>query len=227
MVPTTWTALLLLCIAVLPGATFTFGFERQASAYGVTLADRVLRFVAVSVAVDALLAWPVYLAYRAWFADRAFAGGQFAAAWALTLLGTVGPALLGSVVGGLYTTRRSRAGWSRLRGRLLDARREQRLLDLALGPNPAPRAWDHAFDSRLRTYLRVRTRTGDWIGGAYSGASYAGRFPQETDLWLEQAWPIDEDGTFGDGPLGYAVYIPAATIAHVEFVPPVEEAVDA
>lgn len=92
MVPTTWTALLLLCIAVLPGATFTFGFERQASAYGVALADRVLRFAAVSVAIDAVLAWPGYLAYRAWFADRAFAGGQFAAAWTLVVVGAVGPA---------------------------------------------------------------------------------------------------------------------------------------
>ena len=210
MVPTTWTALLLLCIAVLPGATFTFGFERQASAYGVTLADRVLRFVAVSVAVDALLSWPVYLAYRAWFADRAFAGGQFAAVWALAVVGAVGPTTLGNAVGRLYRTRANRPGW--------------RWLRLVRGPNAAPRAWDHLFSDAPTAYLRVRTTAGTWLAGLFASNSYAGKFPHTSDLWLEQAWPVTDAGILGDEALGYPLYIPAATIAYVEVVHATEEA---
>lgn len=55
----------MLVAAVLPGAMFTYGFERQAGAFGVTLADRVLRFVAVSVVFDLAYAWPAYLLHRA------------------------------------------------------------------------------------------------------------------------------------------------------------------
>jgi hypothetical protein len=217
--PTTWTALLLLLVAVLPGATFTFGFERQVSAYGVTLADRVLRFVAVSVAFDLLYAWPAYAAYRLWVADRPPGAGQFALAWAAVVVTAGAPAVLGSVVGGLYATRTSRLGWAWLRRTLLPPRREARLFRIALGRDPAPRAWDDFFSDRPEAYLRVRTTSGEWLGGWFGTASYAGGFPQEPDLLIEQAWPVRADGTFGDAPLGYPLYIPAATIAHLEVVP--------
>src|SRR4029453_13416019 len=47
-------------VAVLPGLAYTLAFERQAGAYGVTLADRTLRFIAVSAGFPPLAAWPGY-----------------------------------------------------------------------------------------------------------------------------------------------------------------------
>lgn len=217
MVPTTWTALLLLLVAVLPGATFTFGFERQVSAYGVTLADRVLRFVAVSVVFDLLLAWPAYAAYRVWFSGQPLGAGQVAAAWAGTFVAAALPAAVGSALGGLYATRNSRTGWRWLR-RWLPPPYEARLLQVLLGRTPAPRAWDGFFSGRPRGYLRVRTSDGAWVGGRFDDASHAGSFPHDADLLLEEAWPISADGTFGDVPLGYAVYVPSAAIMRVEIV---------
>src|SRR3712207_4757843 len=104
MIPTTWTALLLLTVAVLPGAMFTFGFERQASAYGVTLADRVLRFVAVSAVLAIAYAAPAYALHRLLFAGQPFHGGQFVAVWAGAAVALVAPAVAGSALGGLYAT---------------------------------------------------------------------------------------------------------------------------
>lgn len=216
MAPTSWTALLLLCLAVLPGAMFTFGFERQVSAYGVTLADRVLRFIGVSLVFDALYAWPAYGAYRLWIAGRPFGGGQFAAAWLAVVTAAALPATLGGILGGLYGTRTSRSGWSWLRRWLLPPGREERLLEATLGPKPAPRAWDDFFSQRPNVYLRVRTTAGDWLGGRYGPASYAAEFPHEPDLLLEEAWPMEANGAFGAAPRGCPLYIPATTIAYIE-----------
>src|SRR4051812_22764148 len=72
VVPTTVVALLVFGVAVLPGAMYRWAYEREATAFGVALADRALRLVGVSLLLDALYAWPAFLAWRAWFAGRAF-----------------------------------------------------------------------------------------------------------------------------------------------------------
>jgi hypothetical protein len=216
MVPTTGEALLVLLLAVLPGAMFTFGFERQAGAFGVTLADRVLRFVAVSAAFTAAYAWPVYLARSALLSGDLDAP-RFGLLWGSGVLGLGIPLVCGTTIGGLYASRRTRDRWRRLRRRLSPAR-EARLLRAVLGPDPAPRAWDHLFSERPTAYLRVRTTAGGWLGGAFAEESYAGGFPQDGDLYLEEAWHVDEQGVFGQKALGYAVYVPAATIAYIEIV---------
>jgi hypothetical protein len=78
--PTSIAALLILIAAVLPGAAYTWAFERQASGYGVTLADRVLRFIATSVLFHLVFGWPEYFLYRIAFSSHHLAAGQFAAA---------------------------------------------------------------------------------------------------------------------------------------------------
>jgi hypothetical protein len=214
MVPTTTTALVILAVAVLPGSVYTWAFERQAAAFGVTLADRVLRFVAVSLVFDLLYAWPAYGLYRLVFAGHGLRAAQFAVLWAGTVVGVTLPALAGSTVGGLYATRSTRNGWLWVRRRL-PPEREATLLTRALGRDPAPRAWDRLFLERASVYLRVRLRDGPWVAGLFASGSYAGGFPNEPDLFLEQAWEIDADGVLGAGPLGYAVYIPGdGDLAH-------------
>ena len=224
LVPTTWTALLVLVAAVLPGAMFTYGFERRAGAFGVTLADRVLRFVAVSLLIDLLLAWPAYLLYRSGAAPPPWTAGRFAVAWAAVGVLLLTPAAAGGLVGELYATRAARAGRRR---RLLPAATEARLLDLLVGRARAPRAWDHFLAQRPEAYLRVRTTDGRWLGGRFGAASRAATFPHDPDLYIEEAWPIADDGTFGDAPLGYPVYIASGTIAYLEVVPGTPEEVTA
>lgn len=224
MAPSTWTALLILVVTVLPGAVYTYAFERQAGAFGATMADRILRFVAASAALDVVYAVPAYLLYRIGVGPP-WQAAQVTAAWVGGVVALAVPAAVGSVLGGLYATRRTRDGWSLVR-RFLSIEREARLLQVVLGRDPAPRAWDHVFSARPFVYLRVRCTDGRWLGGAFAAHSYAGGFPHDADLLLEQAWPVDESGVFGPEPADYAVYIPAAAIGYVEIVQPpgIEEA---
>jgi hypothetical protein len=56
MLPATFQALIILLLALLPGALYVWAFERLAGAWGVRFSDRILRFVEVSAIMHALLA---------------------------------------------------------------------------------------------------------------------------------------------------------------------------
>jgi hypothetical protein len=220
MLPDTVIGVLVLVVAVLPGLVYTITFERQASGFGVTLADRTLRFVAVSVIFHVLAGWLEYWVYRVTLADRGpILSGEFALLWLGVVLLVAIPALVGTVIGGLYKTRRSRTGWSLIRRRL-PANREQRLLRLILGPVPAPRAWDDFFSSRPDTYIRVRTTDGTLLAGLFANRSYAAGFPNSPDLLLEEAWRVSRETGELVEPLGYPLYVAAGQIAWLEIVRP-------
>lgn len=219
MIPDSAVGLVVVILAVLPGSVFTWAFERQNGAYGVTATDRILRFVSLSMMFHLLLAWPEYLVYRTAVAghDR-FASGEFAAVWAGALLLFAIPAVCGTVIGGLYATRTARSGWGWVR-KLLTAGAEDRVLSLLLGRAPAPRAWDYFFSERPNVYLRVQVDGGGWLAGRFASASYAGGFPNDGDLYLEEAWSVDPDtGVLGDAGLGYPLYIPGPTIKWVDVI---------
>jgi hypothetical protein len=225
MPPASVIAFVIVVVAVIPGSMYTWAYEREASAFGVTLADRTLRFIAISLLFHLALGWPEYALYRVALAGPRFAVGQFAAAWAAVLLVVVLPGAIGTVLGGLYATRNSREGWVVIRKRL-SSKRERRLLRLALGRTPAPRAWDDLFSDRPTMYLRVQTADGTPVAGLFADDSYAGGFPHDTDLLLEDAWDLADDGSFGKS-LGYPVYIPAGQIARMEIVRPLNSAEEA
>ncbi len=209
MVPDTALGLLLLVVAVLPGLVYTLAFERQAGAYGVTLADRTLRFVAVSALFHVLAAWPEYWVYRVTLGpgDRILAA-DFALLWVSAVLLLVLPAVTGTLVGQVYVHRDERPPW------------QQELLRWTIGPELAPRAWDDFFSERPSTYLRVRTVDGTTHAGLFASQSYAAGFPQAPDLLLEEAWSIDPGSGELIEPLGYPLYIAPGQIAWMEIVPP-------
>ncbi|MGW0103390.1 DUF6338 family protein, partial [Nocardia sp. NPDC003354] len=53
--PTTLVALAVAVTAILPGAACTFAYGARVGSYGVSLPDRVIRFLAVSVIFQAVL----------------------------------------------------------------------------------------------------------------------------------------------------------------------------
>jgi hypothetical protein len=223
MPPDSLLALGILLVAVLPGAIYTWAFEREAGLYGVTLADRLLRFVAGSTFMHLVLGWPEYLVFRLAIEDRErILAGQFAVLW-LGLLVLAGlPALAGTILGELYATRTSRTGWRWLR-RWLTANRERRLLRILLGRDPAPRAWDDLFSEQLQCYLRVRTVGDTWLAGKFASGSYAGGYPNEPDLLLEEAYEVDQVSGILGRPLGYPLYIASGQIAWIEVVWPSDD----
>ena len=125
--PDTFQALVVLIVALLPGALYTWSFERLVGAWGVGFADRVLRFVGVSAVFQAAIApftvwgWRTYI-----LTGRLREGDLPLALWLLPLLYVAIPIALGDVVG---------------RGTV-----QQRMWSRAFtGPSPAPRAWDYVF----------------------------------------------------------------------------------
>ncbi|MHB2022228.1 MAG: DUF6338 family protein [Mycobacteriales bacterium] len=89
---------------------------------------------------------------------------------------------------------------------------------------PRHRAWDDLFCEHPSVYIRVRTVGGLWLAGLFADRSYAGGFPNEGDLLLEEAWEMDEtNGELGDSGLGYSVYVPANQIAWLEIVRPIDQ----
>lgn len=232
----TFQGLAVTLLALLPGALYTYGFERRAGRWGTALADRLLRFLAASALLHVLLAPATYQAYRTLVHSRRIADGRPLPWWLwLVLLGYVAvPALLGDQVG--RATRRS-LRWARF----------------FTGPTPAPRAWDHLFAREgLTGWVRLRlldpgsasatatggpaagteTVTGRWLVGAYSGpatpdglGAYAAGYPEVQDLYLADTADCDPaTGAFlldaaGQPVLrGVGVLVRWDQVAYLEFI---------
>jgi hypothetical protein len=77
----TFQALAVLVLAILPGASYTFTFERVAGSFGQNLADRLIRFVAASAVLQALFSGVTYVLYQRWVLSGRVARGQLEWYW--------------------------------------------------------------------------------------------------------------------------------------------------
>lgn len=208
--PDTFQAVAVLVVALLPGALYVWAFERQAGRWGVGLSDRLLRFVGGSALFHAAAA---PLTYWLW-ADRwdHIRTGEPVSwwMWPLVVAYVAIPAIGGTVVG---------------RG----VRGEKSWTTIFTGPDPAPRAWDHLFGQKADGWVRLRLKSGVWIGGAYADAngrrSYAADYPEPQDLFLAAAVEVDpENGEFvvdEDGDvalLAGGILVRWEEVEHLEFI---------
>lgn len=177
--PNTFLGAAVVLIALIPGALYTWSFERQVGRWGIGLSDRILRFVGGSAIFHAAFA---PLTYWLW-ADQweRVRNKDSLSLWLwLTVVAYVAiPSAVGTIVG-----RGTRAGtkWSKV----------------LVGPDPAPRAWDFLFQGHdLDGWVRLRLKSGIWLGGAFATAngrpSYAAGYPEEQDLYLAAAVRVDPD----------------------------------
>lgn len=200
--PDTLEAVLVVTIAVLPGALHTWASEREAGRWGVGLSDRLLRFIGTSSVYAVALSYPAYLLWVHQFHRRvALPDGnesfvnvitQGTAPWWFWLLplAYVGVPILGGTIAGVAVQQR----WPRLSR-------------MVAGRAPAPRAWDFLFLPQPVGVIRARLRSdGRWIGGRFGPDSYAAGYPEQPrDLFLERSLVVLADGEFaeGDSPDGY------------------------
>lgn len=179
-------ALLVAIFAILPGALYTWAFEREAGAWGVGLGDRLLRFFGASAVLSILTLPLLYEAYGRYVLTGALRQGDPLPWWiwlfpaGLLLL----PVVTGWGVG--WATRHGKA-WVRP----------------LVGPAPAPRGWDQLFRTpRLGGYVRLKLSDGTWLVGSWASSSpnnglpgsFAAGFPHEQDLYFVDTYEVDSDG---------------------------------
>lgn len=63
-------------------------------------------------------------------------------------------------------------------------------------PHPAPDPWEYVFARREARWIVVTLKSGKRIGGRYDSASFASSAPAQEQLFLEEAWVLDDQGGF-------------------------------
>jgi hypothetical protein len=177
----TFQALAVAVLALLPGASYTYAYERIVGPYGVSFTDRLVRFLAASAIFQAVLIGPELLAYRSYVLTGRLAHGQVnAVALELAALGYV---LLPTAVG-LLMGRGQNGGiaW----------------VQALVGSAPDPRAWDFLWRARRTGIVRLKLKSGTWLAGIYATTnggfrSYAAGYPEDGDLYLSLQVQVDPD----------------------------------
>jgi hypothetical protein len=224
--PDTFQALFVVALAVLPGALYTWYFEREAGRWGIGLADRVLRFVGYSAIFQAIYAYPVFWLWSNFlhvpvrvdsqlqFRNLILEGGPLPTWIYFVPAAYVALPISIGTLAGITVNRRGRSAWARALARVF------------AGRDPAPRAWDNLFSGSPAGVVRVRMDTGGRLGGLFGEDSYAaGYSEQPQDLYLERAYLIQEDGSFAkdaDGNFvewGSGILLKWENIVALEFFP--------
>ncbi|WP_149263452.1 DUF6338 family protein [Actinomadura sp. K4S16] len=178
--PTTVTQLTIVLLLILPGVAYQFVRERSRGPLPVhkDLGERILRALAASAIINAayviiggdLIVHLVYDDKKGWLSGSA-SNYRLIAITAIALLIVV-PTMAAWGVS-LWSGRKRAAAY-----------------------DATPTAWDDAFKNRGPCFVRVRLKSGRWIGGWYGRHSYASGYPQPADLYLQTAWEVSPMGYF-------------------------------
>lgn len=205
--PNSFQMLAVIAIALLPGALYVWAFEREVGRWGIGLADRVLRFFGGSAIFHAVMAPATYWLWaRDW---KHVAAGEPLSwlLWLAPLAYVLIPSGAGVLVGSAV-------------------RRGDRKLSWIAGRSPAPRSWDHLFGGQPDGWVRMRLKSGGWIGGVWAQVgdrrSYAAGYPEDQDLFLAATASVDPDsGEFLTDDGGNVEVLPGALLvrwSEVEFL---------
>lgn len=178
--PSSFQALAVFAAGLLPGALYVWSLEGVLGRWGASLSDRVLRFIGASALLHVAAAPITYWLWSEYVYPGHLARGEPLpiGLWFAVVAYVLAPVSLGWVVG--HGTRR-RWRWTQL----------------LTGRNPAPRAWDALFGDDPEGWVRLRMKSGAWIGaalGAKDGRrSYFAGYPEKQDLYLVQTAEVDPD----------------------------------
>lgn len=216
--PSTLAGPAIVLVAVLPGALYTWAFEREIGRWGVGLSDRLLRFLGVSALFLATLAYPAHYVWRNYLHVRSEDGivtnlvleGADLPGWLyLVPLGYVAvPIALGSLAA-------------------VAVRKKSSIARVLVGADPAPRAWDFLFSEHPHGVIRLRLKEDrGWVGGLFRDDSYTAGYPEEPqDLYLEETYEMRTSGEFAADAqgdlvgLGSGLLVKWDDILHLEFFP--------
>lgn len=181
MLPSTIHGLLIAIAFLIPGLILEFGIEQQVSYRRTSLADRWLRFFLESTVYQFAFAWFGFAMWKDLRGTKLETVNDFPTrAYLLTFfVYIVLPLLIGTLVG--YCARKGKAGF---------------LVNLIVGIDALPQAWDHIF-SNVTTFgfVRARMKDGRWLAGIYGQTgpigAFASSFPEDQDVYLPVQLAID------------------------------------
>jgi uncharacterized protein DUF6338 len=200
----TFQAVIVVAIALVPGALYFWAFERQTGRWGIGLSDRVLRFVGLSALFHAAVAPVSYWFWAHQWPKLREGESVSLGLWGLAIAYAAVPLLGGTIIG--FATHRG-LPWARW----------------FVGPHPAPRAWDYLFEHEPDGCIRMRLKSGTWIAGAFAEIDgrppYSAGYPEPQDLYLPAAVDVDpETGELPYDENGHIVHRPGAVLVRWEEV---------
>ncbi len=178
--PSTFQAVAAFLIAILPGALTVWGYERVSGRWSMGLSDRILRFLGISAVLHALAAPATYLIWHEYLRTGARDPNEKLPLgfWPIVVLYVAVPLAIGTLFA-------------------LGIKQKLPLAKALIGDDPAPTAWDYLFHDETRGWVRLRLKTGTWLGGAFAEGSYVAGYPEPADIYVSQAADIDtETGEF-------------------------------
>lgn len=191
--PSTFQALAVALLALLPGALYELAREQRSGRWGLRGADQIFRMLGFSVAFQVLISPLTYWLYSRYVVSGLLVRGEPVSSWlwALLVAYLVVPFALG----------RFTAMGHRFREASDPSRTKKAvvwIVNLYTDAAPAPRAWDYLFSNRERKgWVVAHLHDGSRIGGMW-GNSYAAGYPEDADLYMEQV-ELAPDGTFVPG----------------------------
>jgi Family of unknown function (DUF6338) len=171
----TFEGLVVFLLAFLPGAVYTWAFERIAGRWGIGLTDRLYRFVGLSAFFQVLFAPATYHLWESYVRSGA---PHPLATWPTWLWGAAFGYLAVPAAIGTLVAVRFRAGgrWAKY----------------VVGATAAPTAWDAVFSGDISGYVLLRLKSGRWIGGAYEEGSHVAGYPEPADIYLVKELIVDQ-----------------------------------
>lgn len=191
MIPSSFQALGVILLALLPGGLYELSREQRSGRWGLRGTDQIVRMLGFSVAFQVLIAPLTYWLYGHYVVSGYLARGGPVSGWVWVLC--VGyvlvPFTLGRVtaLGHRYRDRPA-TRWQRLLVRVVST-----YTDTA----PSPRAWDYLFTGRNRPgWIVLHLIDGSHLAGVWND-SYASGYPEEAkDLFLSDQVALTDDGQF-------------------------------
>lgn len=205
MLPTTIEALVIVALVLSPGYVFTQIARRVIPHIQEPSDFRFLLTIITTGTVLHGLAFPWTSRILDYYIDRTLYENRWEIfAW-VSIAGFLAPLLLGVVAGQLTLH-----PWV------------ERALDyIGLGYiDRMPSAWDFVMRRRQPDYVRIHLKDGQGIvGGVFAGQSFGSLDPKRADIYLEQAWQMDEDGNFRQAiPDSHGLWVAHDVMAYVYFL---------
>jgi hypothetical protein len=171
-------AVILLLYLVVPGYIAVKVYDLLAPGERRSLGDTIIDILAWSFILLMFWFWPFVTLYQ--YSDSLSVGLRYLIVFVLTILAVFATPVLAAYL--LYTVRH--------RGFV-------RGMAEGSSSHPSPTSWDWFFSEKANNYyVRFHLKTGEKLGGYFGENSFATSFPNKQEVYIEEAWQLDEDEKF-------------------------------